>query len=109
GNPLATIFPVLFCVHCRNKEAEIESSYFYFLKKNKCCAKHRDRKAEYQCKKCLLTLCPVCTYFKLKGLFRKRLGDGPYCLVCFRLTFSGHDRKRWISGYDIIKKQIFSI
>jgi len=89
------------CRHCVQRATSIERQFFERIASARVCAKHEEVSAAYMCKKCGLPLCPPCAYFRKKGLLRPRLGDGPYCLICFRQTFFGSNRKRWLSGTQV--------
>jgi hypothetical protein len=86
------------CKRCVQLAKTTEQRFFDHLGASGVCAKHEGVLAAHICKKCGLPLCPPCACFRKRGLLRVHLGDGPYCLVCFRQTFFGHDRRRWLPG-----------
>jgi hypothetical protein len=89
----------LRCVTCIERSGRLEISFRARLEQSRQCAKHADRAAAARCKTCRLPHCPACLYFTRKGWLRKRLGDGPYCLICFRLAAIANfgARERWIT------------
>ena len=87
-----------YCVNCvadsENIAAQFENS------NNNCCAKHHSAKSDRRCKDCDLPLCPDCSYYMDKGWIRKKQGDGPFCLSCFRMATKDGGRSNWMSGRD---------
>jgi hypothetical protein len=92
---------VCHCRNCVDSAGLIEKEYFKRLEKDGCCAKHSDILASFQCKKCALPLCLSCSYFSSVGFLRKRIGDGPFCVACFRRSFTDTKHKAWFSGHDL--------
>jgi len=83
-----------------------EAQFLAEMEARKCCAKHREIGAEFRCMRCNLLLCPTCAYFRTRGFLRKRKGDGPFCLVCFRLVTVSNEfeRRNWASGDGTIHR-----
>lgn len=100
-NPLTTFGPLWHCRQCIDVTTAIEAKFFEVLSSANCCAKHRDVSMAFACKKCELPLCHSCTYFTGKGILGWKVGDGPYCLGCFRTATIGRRRSRWFSGHDV--------
>jgi len=100
GTSLTTLVPATlkYCVSCRQREAEIQAGFFSELKSSGACGKHRTTKADSVCVKCSLPLCRACAYFKVKGILRRTIGEGPYCLACFRSETLHGGRNLWASG-----------
>lgn len=101
GFSMAAGFRELYrCVRCVQERKELERQFKEHTEQHGACAKHRDTKAIFDCIRCDLLLCNQCSYFRNKGWIRKRLGDGPYCLACFRSVTLGGGRAGWISGRE---------
>jgi len=92
---------VWHCRTCVDSAARLEKEYFERIERDGCCSKHVDVIASFHCKKCDLPLCLSCSYFSSVGIFRKRIGDGPFCIGCLRTAFMGSERKKWFSGHDM--------
>jgi len=99
--PITSIGQLWHCRKCVNETKAIEAGFFETLRDKNCCAKHRDVVAAFTCKKCGIQLCLSCTYFTVKGIFKKRPDDGSFCLMCFRMAAIGHNRNKWFSGHDV--------
>ena len=97
-DPFSSPVPIYYCAKCLSDASVIEHDYFERLKVSGVCAKHGDHAARFHCKSCTLVLCPSCAYFHLRGIFMRQVGDGPFCLTCFRQSMFLKSRKRWISG-----------
>ena len=93
-----------YCRSCVRKAEDIKNEFKNKTKEQRLCAKHHDSKASFECVECGLSICSKCAYFTNKGLFRKKLGDGPYCLACFRSATIKGGRSGWISGKVAIEK-----
>jgi len=93
-----------YCRNCVKKAEDIKKEFSRKTKEQKLCAKHHDRKASFDCIECGLALCNECSYFTNKGWFRKKLGEGSYCLSCFRKTTIKGGRSNWISGKEATEK-----
>jgi hypothetical protein len=100
-HPFTTVGPLWHCQHCIDAAKAIEAKYFRTLAERNCCSKHTDLPTAFTCKRCGLPLCLSCAYFTAKGLFKKRVNDGPYCLGCFRMATVGRERGVWFSGHDL--------
>jgi hypothetical protein len=90
--------------HCRECRAEchgLENEFFATIQRSGTCAKHSDLSAVVDCKVCGLPICLSCTYFTVKGILRRTIADGPFCLSCFRGAVAGTRIKRWFSGHDV--------
>lgn len=100
---LASGIPLLYCQHCLKKSAEIETGFLNEISAKGLCLKHPQMPSRFRCIECSDPLCPYCSYFRRKGLFKNRLNGGPYCLVCFRLKRFPPSERKWLSGFDAIK------
>ena len=87
------------CFQCLDEMSKLENGFLARLEQASVCAKHPHETAELRCKSCNLLHCDSCLYFMTKGLFGNRIGDGPFCLPCFRFrtAFSGL-RHKWMSA-----------
>jgi hypothetical protein len=83
---------------CVQRAGTIERQFFEHLGASRVCAKHDEVLAIYICKKCGLPLCSPCACFRKKRTATGATWRWPYCLTCFRQTFFGRDRKRWLPG-----------
>lgn len=90
------------CAVCLNDSAAREARFLSQLKAQKWCAKHKGSVWKFRCTNCSSPLCESCSYFKVFGVWRKRIGTEPYCLVCFRST--DHKKKKWASGLTVKKE-----
>jgi hypothetical protein len=97
-----------YCRKCRKRAAETDRTFMAALQGSGCCIKHRNEAALFKCSTCTFPLCEVCTYFKRKGIFRVRIGAGPFCLGCFRIAYSGSERRFWISGREALAQSLVS-
>ena len=100
-NPFTGAGPLWHCRQCVDAASAIETTFFALLSATRCCSKHRDIPAAFACKDCKLPLCLSCAYFTSKGILARKVGDGPYCLGCFRTFTVMHRRRRWFSGHDV--------
>jgi hypothetical protein len=91
------------CRGCCQLASETERKYRATLAAQNCCSKHMNVKARFACQKCSMPLCEFCAYFKRRGVLRKKLGEGPYCLACFRHMTVDGGRSRWVSGFDAFR------
>lgn len=96
---------LFYCHECMDKCKAIEKTFLEKISKSGFCAKHHDHKAAFKCIKCGSPICPYCSYFKNAGWFRRKLGEGPYCLRCFRSATYKGGRSRWISGKEALEKK----
>jgi len=99
--PMTTVASLWHCRECVAESSGLESEFFATLKRAGSCAKDGDTPAAFSCKTCSLPLCLSCAYFTAKGLFRKRVDDGPFCLACFRMATLLRSRQHWFSGHDV--------
>jgi hypothetical protein len=79
---------------------ETEKKFFHSMKATNRCSKHHNANATDVCKKCGLPHCDRCLYYKDTGLTKPKIGEGPFCLACFRLAIHGENRKYWLSAYE---------
>ena len=93
-----------YCCSCVRKAEDIKKEFQKKTKEQRLCAKHHDTKASFECIECGFSMCNNCAYFIKKGWFRKKIGDGPYCLSCFRSGTIKGGRSRWISGKEATEK-----
>ncbi len=101
GYSIAAPGPRYYCKACVERSREIEARYFAELKASGCCGKHTGVPAIAFCTDCGLPLCRSCAYFKVSGLFRRKRGEGPFCLVCFRMKTLGSGRRRWMLADEL--------
>ncbi len=94
------------CKSCLLKSQELEESFKRNLRTGEFCPKHREVKAVFLCSACGIPSCPYCSYFVDAGWLRKKLGDGPFCLSCFRTATQKRQRKAWISGREAIQRRL---
>jgi len=90
----------VYCKHCIEKIESIKQDFNNHMN-NGFCSKHHNQRSTFRCKECNITLCDYCSYFHYKGILRKKIDDGPFCLVCYRIAFMYNNRKNWISGAAI--------
>ncbi len=106
GTSMLTGEPTHFCFPCIAEMKRLNDAFLARTKAAGHCAKHPKREASLICRSCGIPHCDPCMYYKTAGMFRKRLGDGPYCLPCFRMATptAGSGREHWISAIDARKK-----
>lgn len=90
------------CRNCLETMDRIEKEFLARLDRDRICAKHPNERARLRCKSCGLFHCDYCLYFVTKGILRKKIADGPYCLGCFRRKIEGATRRRWVSASAIL-------
>jgi len=71
------------CFDCLNKIERTKKAFEAVVSSEKC-KRHRDVRATYSCEECGERLCRFCTYYLVKGLFRKEFIDRPLCFFCVR-------------------------
>jgi hypothetical protein len=92
-----------YCKACCLSSLETERRYLATLQERRCCSKHTDLTARFTCQGCSMPLCEFCSYFKRRGLLRVKVGEGPYCLACFRHATLDGGRNRWVAGFDALR------
>jgi len=92
--------PINYCKRCLRTMEETEKKFFHSMKATNRCSKHHNANATDVCKKCGLPHCDRCLYYKDTGLTKPKIGEGPFCLACFRLAIHGENRKYWLSAYE---------
>ena len=92
--------PINYCKRCLRTMEETEKSFFHSMKATNRCSKHHNISATAICKKCGLPHCDRCLYYTDDGFTRPNIGQGPFCLVCFRLSIHAQSRKYWLSAYE---------
>jgi B-box zinc finger len=97
-DPLSAPAPIPWCFTCVRTTAATEQRFLENLAASGMCAKHSNEHARFHCKSCALPLCPACAYYHVVGFFRRRHGDGPYCLTCFRSSRVTTGQRGWLSG-----------
>jgi len=75
--------PSYECFNCLDKIEQTKKS-FESIASSGNCKRHRDQHAIYRCGECGEGLCQFCTYYIVKGLFRKRVADKQLCFFCVR-------------------------
>lgn len=100
GFSFTAFAPTPFCRVCIADSENLERAFLARIEGSGVCAKHVGRAAARRCLTCKLPHCDECLYYFDKGWFRQRLGDGPYCLGCFRAARIGRSRK-WLSARDV--------
>jgi len=96
--PLSSPAPIPWCFTCVRTSGETEQRFLQKLDTSGVCAKHTNQPSRFVCKSCALPLCPACAYYHVVGIFRRRHGEGPYCLTCFRFSRVTSGRRGWLSG-----------
>jgi hypothetical protein len=92
-----------YCKACCRLSSETECKYLMTLQERKCCSKHTNLAGRFTCTECSMPLCEFCSYFKRRGVLRLKLGEGPYCLACFRHRTLDGGRSRWVAGFDALR------
>ena len=103
GRSLLGGFETPQCRYCLDTIARLKKNFAELLKRNQTCAKHPSQPAELSCVGCGLLHCDCCLYYVVKGIFRKQIVKGPYCLPCFRRKIY---RASWISAYEARHRQM---
>ena len=75
--------PSYECFDCLGRIERIKKSFESIASAGNC-KRHRDVRAIYAYVECGERLCQYCTYYIVKGLFRKRIIDQPLCFFCVR-------------------------
>jgi hypothetical protein len=94
------------CRRCLDTIARLERNFAERLGRNQVCAKHPSQPAQLSCAGCGLPHCDCCLYYVLKGIFRTKVAQGPYCLPCFRLKTDSPSKTPWISAYVARNRQM---
>lgn len=75
--------PSYECFDCLEKIERTKRAFEAVVSSGNC-KRHRDLRTSSSCGECGERLCRFCTYYLVKGLFRKAVLDRPLCFFCVR-------------------------
>jgi len=80
--------PSYECFDCLDKIERTKKS-FELIANSGNCKRHRDQLTIYSCGECGEGICQFCTYYVVKGFFRKKVVEQPLCFFCVRRKLQG--------------------